>query len=281
MVGPAVEPRLDAEDRATWAAWERAAAVHARTRAFARRVEAARAAAGRALDRAAARGGARPAAVMWSGGKDSTALAHLVAVGLGAGAAELVSEKDDLDYPGERAFVEGLARAWSARLRVLTPATSPAAWLDAHAADLGPADDLHSRAAALSRACFYDLVEADNAGRPLVLLGLRAEESVGRWANRAARGLVYERRDGLLVGQPLADWCGLDVYAYHARHGLPLLDVYRCVGFLHRREPWRVRKSWWLPGAAGARGGVAWLRRYWPSLYRRLGGWWPTARSLA
>ena len=46
----------------------------------------------------------------------------------------------------------------------------------------------------------------------------------------------------------------------------------RCCGWLpeHRQKPWLIRKSWWIPGAHAANGQVAWLKRYWPSLYAKL-----------
>lgn len=60
---------------------------------------------------------------------------------------------------------------------------------------------------------------------------------------------------------------------FRALPGIELLPLYRCIGLMHRDEPWRLRKSWWLPGAGAARGQVVWLRRYYPSLYSRLVSW--------
>ena len=240
--------------------------------------------------------------VSYSGGKDSTAAAHLVCVAAGAaGAVELVSEKDDLDYPGEREYVEQLAAAWGARLKILTPTISPREWVQAEAAKeaLVCCDDIHSRAAGLSKACFYRLMEEDNAGRGLVMLGLRAEESNIREAvaNRALGLRAKARREGRAhpasgltywhegAGQwrclPVARWRGLDVYAYLLSRGVDPLHVYRCVAFMHADRPWMIRKSWWLPGGASGRyGQVAWLRRYYPSLYTQLRRWMAEAALL-
>ncbi len=275
------QPHLTADDRAVWAGWRRVAAIHAHTRQFARRVDAARRVIGEALHQ----GGPEAWCGMWSGGKDSTVLVHLLAAE-GAHVA-VASEKDDLDFPGEREYVERLAAAWRVRLDVLVPPISPRQWIAEHAHELRAADDLHSRAAALSKACFYDVVEAYTAPYDGVLLGLRQAESEGRRLNRATRGLLYRKAPtahhpaGQLVATPLGDWEGIDVYAYAEARGLDLLPVYQCVAFMHRREPWRVRKSWWLPGCAGRHGGVAWLRRYWPGLYAQLVAWMPDAQGLA
>lgn len=294
----ALEPILTDEDRAVWASWERAALVHARTQAHRRLVERSRAA---VLEALALPGVVRPS-VSWSAGKDSTAMAHLVCVTAGAAAGvELVSEKDDLDYPGEREYVERYAAAWGARLKILTPAVSPREWIATRAAreEIVCCDDIHSRAAGLSKACFYRLMEEDNAGRGLVMLGLRAEESNIReaLANRAlgqrreareagrahpASGLTYWHEGAAQWrAVPVARWRGLDVFAYLLAHDVEPLHVYRCVAFMHADRPWMIRKSWWLPGgAAGRYGQVAWLKRYYPSLYRQLRTWMSEAALL-
>lgn len=295
---PAAEPVLDVDDRACWEVWARAALEHARTRAHQRLVDASRAAVCEAL----ALPDAHNPGVSWSGGKDSTAAAHLVCVTAGAAkAVELVSEKDDLDYPGERKYVEGLAAAWGARLKILTPAVSPRAYIEEAAArgELKSFDDVHSRAAGLSKTCFYKLMEADNATRGLVMLGLRREESrvrdrVATWARTEARARVraglpgpvsgltrYHRGAGQWRCLPVADWRGIDVYAYLLSHGIEPLPVYRCLGLMHRDAPWLLRKSWWLPGGHTADGGVVWLRRYYPSLYRQLCAWMPDAQLFS
>ena len=50
---------------------------------------------------------------------------------------------------------------------------------------------------------------------------------------------------------------------------------------MHKSNPGAIRKSWWLPeGNAARHGGVAWLRHYYPSLYRTLAEWVPAAAQL-
>jgi len=50
---------------------------------------------------------------------------------------------------------------------------------------------------------------------------------------------------------------------------------------MHRDRPGAIRKSWWIPeGNAARHGGVAWLRRYYPSLYRTLVDLVPSAAEL-
>ena len=274
----APEPVLSPDDVAIWDAWWRAAEVHARTRAHLRRLDSARRCIAEALATAA------DWCAMWSGGKDSTAMTHLLRQE--AGRLPVYSEKDDLDYPGEREYVERLGAAWDLDLRVLVPPVSPRRWIAEHAAELSAEADMHSRAAGLSKACFYEVAEAAGAAHAGAFLGLRAEESRGRAASRATHGRLYRKRPnrwhpaGQRICTPLGDWRGLDVMAYLAAHGIEPLPVYRCVALLAADEPWRVRKSWWIPGADARWGGLTWLRRYWPSLHAQLCEWLPDTRRL-
>lgn len=267
------EPVLTDDDRRIWEIWMRAACEHTRTQSYARKLDIARSVASNELEKASS------PIIMWSGGKDSTAMTHLIRVGLGAD-VPAISEKDDLDYPGEREYVEHFATAWSLRLTILTPAVSPRAYLAEHAHELRAWDDVHSRRSGLSAAVFYGEIERAGAEHDTIFLGLRKYESCHRMMNRNVNGLAYTKQNGKRVTQPLGDWCGLDVMAYMQSHDIDPLPVYRCIAFMHAQELWRVRKSWWLPGASGAHGGVAWLRRYYPSLYAQLRAWMPSAESL-
>lgn len=272
------EPRLRAEDHRAWNAWMKVVWLHGRTLAFRRAVDSAQRVASLALESAE-----RPSLGL-SGGKDSTCMAHLVGA-LAGRRLTVYSEKDDLDYPGEEEYVLRYGEAWGLQLEILRPPVSPTAWIEARAARMSGGEDVHGRSAGLSKACFYGVVEAAEAKHDVSFLGLRAEESAGRRAHRARRGLLYEvkSRPGLRRCMPIGDWKGIDVYAYAEAHGIELLHVYRCIGFLeeHRRNPALIRKSWWLPGKQARHGQAAWLRRYYPSLFEKFRRWFPDALSYA
>ena len=290
------EPILTDDDRAAWDEWMEVCALHARSGAHKRRVDEAVRAVREAVALPEASDAERRPSVSWSAGKDSTVMTHLVCVLAGlASSVDVVSEKDDLDYPGERAYVERYAREWGASLEILTPPVSPREWIAAHAPEMLSCDDVHSRTSGLSKAVFYKLMEESDRGRGLTMLGLRAEESgIRKMVVRKSAGKARARGEAGTVGPtsdltywhagaqqwrclPLGKWRGVDVYAYALTHGIELLPVYRCIAFAHREEPDRIRKSWWLPGAHGADGQIAWLRRYYPSLYRQLRAWMPDA----
>lgn len=272
----ASEPVLSAEDVRVWERWRMTFALHARTQRYRRAVDEAKRIATRALGRATS-----PMASL-SGGKDSATMTHLLAVGLGA-RVHVVSEKDDLDYPGEEAYVADLAAAWNLDLEIVRPPMSPTAWLLERRGKLSAGEDMHSRSAGLSKACFYGVMEHANEGHDLLLWGLRAEESARRRALLTSKGHTYRLKVGSWRCAPLAFWTGLDVFAYLQAHDVEPLHVYRCCGWLpeHRMKPWLIRKSWWIPGAHAGQGGAAWLKRYYPSLFQRLADLTYDARSYA
>jgi 3'-phosphoadenosine 5'-phosphosulfate sulfotransferase (PAPS reductase)/FAD synthetase len=265
------EPILRPEDHEAWAYWQRVCAVHARSPGFQRRVTQAKRYVLEALD-------LEPhACVMWSGGKDSTCLAHLVTHELGLTHVQLISQKDDLDYPDEEAYVRELAARWGAQLEVLRPDVSALGYLREHMAEVD--EDIHSRRAGLSRAVFYDLVDRACSRYRCVMMGLRAEENDARMMRLATAGPVARLKAGRVHAHPLAWWSGLDVLTYVATRELPLLPLYRCVGYLHRERPWAVRKSWWVCGRDKTH--AAWLRHYYPSLYRLWRDFMPTVETMS
>lgn len=261
------EPLLSPEDVRVWDRWRVTFAMHARTNGHRKAVDDARRIAGLALAKA------KTPLLSWSGGKDSTCLAHLVSAEMGA-RVHVVSEKDDLDYPGEEEYVTELGLRWGLDLEILRPPVSPTDWLTERRGLLSAGEDVHSKSAGLSKACFYGVMEAVNQGHDLVLWGLRAEESGRRRSLLTSKGHTYQLMSGSYRCSPLAFWTGLDVFAYLQAREIDPLPVYRCCSFLpeHKAKPWLIRKSWWIPGAHAKHGGVAWLRRYWPSLYAKLKG---------
>lgn len=272
----ATEPKLTDEDRRIWQQWRRTCKRWAQSKAHRRRVLRA----GEAIHEMSQR---HPDAyVAWSGGKDSTALAHLVLAECGVD-THAMAICDDFDYPGEVDYLQILAGDWGVEVDIVEPDFSLQQWIADHADEIETAADLHSRASEFSDRAFYSLIDRyrDARGRPGVYLGLRTDESHGRTDNRMKRGLIYTKSDGEPVCQPIADWQDRDVYAYLFARDIPLLPVYQCVR-LHD-HPADIRKSWWLPhgGSKADFEGLTWLRTYWPSLYRRLCELLPKARSMA
>lgn len=272
------EPILSKTDIEAWDMWRRAWDLHARTRSFARALDSAK----RVLDEAVQHA---PGAVAWSAGKDSTALVHLACVEMGMrDEFEARSEKDDLDYPGEREYVERLGAEWNIRLRIYAPATSPREYIERRAMMMSGADDVHSRRSGLSKTCFYPVTGEMDEGLGLVAMGLRCDESATRRNLRLRKGRLYQIKSGQWRTLPIADWSGNDVFAYMQSRGVEPLPVYKCIGLQHRDAPWLIRKSWWIPGGGGgwhSHGGYAWLRRYYPSLFDQASKWFPDLEQMS
>jgi len=271
------EPILRREDHEAWELWQRTALIHSRTAGFRRRVDSAKRAVLEAVDETEGN-----LCLMWSAGKDSTAMVHLVCVEMGLELA-VYSVRDDLDYPGEEQYVIELGSEWGLDLTIVRPEQSAAAWVARMAAcgELGADDPIHNIDHPMARELFESPLMAASGHHAGYALGLRADESRARRENRKFRGRFYRLKSGRWVSQPLADWAGLDVFAYCASREVELLPLYKCLAFAHSQDPWRLREDWWLPGVHAATGSAAWLRHYYPSLYRQLCEWWPEARMLA
>lgn len=213
------------------------------------------------------------AMVSWSGGKDSTALAHLVA-SIKPDIA-IISEKDDLDFPGEKEYVKSVAEKFGWNLTIIEPEESLWEFVKK---EVNVTEDIHSRAALLSKRFFYPLMEKMNRSFKGVFLGLRAEESKHREKNFQTRGFIYQKKDRSWICIPIAHWTADDVFAYLIAHDIPILDIYK------KFEPFfdspkHIRKAWWIPGGNARHGYVSWLRYHYPDLYARLIEIFPEVKS--
>ena len=266
------EPILTDEDKRIWAQWTRCALARARTLAHARVVDGARVYYDEAL--AAMQ---RPY-IAFSGGKDSSAMLHLLASFGYAGRAAWLS--GDFDWPGEAELVAEYGRLTGLEIDVLRQPVSSWALLCESASEYGADDESFWRQHPLASQQFFPVFMRYREAHALdgVFLALRAEESKARRILRHKRGGVYyatTRREW--VCQPICRWTGLDVYAYLLSRDLPMLPLYRCLRLPQRTSQWstnqapdRVRHDGWFPGQGGQRGEMIWLRAYFPSLYRKL-----------
>jgi phosphoadenosine phosphosulfate reductase len=146
--------------------------------------------------------------------------------------------------------------------------------------------------------------DAHGAGE---LWGVRAEESRGRaalyatalrreinlccrgccdqelnlaGAQRRRHGGIIRRRDGTVAFGPIWDWKTADVWAYIARHRLPVNPVYAKLRRLGAPEHF-LRVSHMLDGSRLEEGRVTWLRRGWPDLFEELARVLPRLREFA
>lgn len=203
--------------------------------------------------------------VSLSGGKDSTALAHLVS--RVNDKIWLVSQKDDFDFPGEKEHVHEIAIRCGSPIHIIEPDFSM--WDLAKEIDF--TEDVHSQNTEFSKVSFYDPLKKfqESNNYKGVFLGLRAEESKGREWNVKAKGQIYYNAGWeQLVYQPLAHWTGQDVMAYLFKYDLPILPVYFQTKFVG--SPEKVRKSWVIPSGQSSSGQALWLKHYYPEIFAKL-----------
>lgn len=205
--------------------------------------------------------------VAWSGGKDSTVVAHLAtrvdpAVTVG-------HYESDWCFPETHGHMADVAQRFGWRRvdwqvgSALEALKGNGSW-DFTAPD-GP--DLWAETTLLGPA---RLAMADHTG---MMWGLRAKESDHRAKLLARHRGTFQRRTGSCAGQwvtsPIWDWSTLDVWAYHAVHGIPPNPVYRRLAELGVPER-NHRVSLVISSDGLTQGRGVWLRRGWPELWTRI-----------
>lgn len=208
--------------------------------------------------------------VAWSGGKDSTVLAHLVNEQVPG--IPVWSEKDDCDFPGELDYVLEVAKKYNFNLALTQPESSLWDMLDSY--DIF--EDLHSRGTRFSDSFFYSAVEEQMQKYDGCFLGLRTEESKSRLWNYKKHGYIYKKKDGKYICTPLANWKAIDVFTYLIANDIPVLDVYKKTKF---SSPEQIRKAWVLPSKQAKDGYCVWLRYYYPELYNKLARRFPKIKN--
>lgn len=211
--------------------------------------------------------------VMWSAGKDSTALMHLVNT---LQKTPAISEKDDMDFPDELEYVKNTANLFDWDVNIVSPDIK--LWDIIHKFDFS--EDIHSKNTAFSSAYFYDLLksEKERLNSKCAFIGLRSQESKGRKMNLLTnRHIYYNQQWKEITCQPISEWSAKDVFAYLFLHEIPIMDVYFKTKFVNSPED--IRKSWILPSSQTSQGQAAWLKYYYHDIYQRLADINPKLRT--
>lgn len=241
--------------------------VWARTVAFARKLDQARA----EIDRAAAMGSC---AVATSWGKDSIALCDLVLDRLES--VPLVHRASAYEMPGADAAVAHFSAL--APIEVVGPSKSLSEvveWLRSH----GLGTDRPGRQSTKSAKRDAVVEQMRALGVEVEFLGMRAEEARGRRQCFRARGLTY-RAHGMVVSNPIGWWSARDVWAYIASRGLPYPSLYDAETHGLTRET--IRNAGWLTVPGGqTQARVAWLRAHYPQQWRQLVAEFPRLKMMS
>jgi len=210
--------------------------------------------------------------VAWSGGKDSTALAHLVTRLYPE--TEIWSEKDDCDFPGEYEYVKMVGEKYNFNLKITF---CDSLWQAIQDQKIDICEDLHSRGTAFSDQFFYSEVAKQEARHDGCFLGLRDQESRGRRLNTYMRSAIYQKKNGKYICNAIHHWSAVDVFSYLVSHEIPILDVYFKTKFMG--HPTKIRKSWMLPSHQASQGYCSWLRYYYPEMFEQLKALHPEVKS--
>lgn len=232
--------------------------------------------------------------VAFSGGKDSLVTLHLA---LQADPnVPVVFFDSGMEFPETYRYLEQLHHDLNLQLHWIRARRTTLEVL----VDCGAWDHAAPRSA--KRADLHQVLITEPAARahdahgPGELWGVRAEESRGRaalYANalraetasqcqgcctidptparaqRRRHGGIIRRADQTVAFGPIWDWKTPDVWAYLARHQLPINPVYAKLRRIGAPEHF-LRVSHMLDGSRLEEGRVTWLRRGWPDIFEDL-----------
>ena len=201
----------------------------------------------------------------WSGGKDSTAMVHLVRSI--DPTIPIMIQFDDCDWPEKRPYVECVAEQQGWQYHTVEPSFSV---FEAASKGRIGFDQFCAQSHWLTKDSFLKPLDKMRCklGAGGVFLGLRAEESRARSIHLWSRGGVYRLKNGQWRCCPLMRWTAEDVFAYLTKHGIEINPCYLNNRF---QPPENIRLSWALPTPTGIRyGDMQHIRYYYPEQFRRL-----------
>lgn len=201
-----------------------------------------------------------PMAVAVSGGKDSVAMAHIVA----QYCRPLIIWNDSgLELPDSKGVVYALAEQLGLDVAVAEGNALESLVMTGADADRDNPDKL-------TNAAIIQPVKAllKAHGIALEFVGLRQEESRNRRMLLRRYGPIHDsKRWECGVAWPMSRWKAEDVLAYIDEHQLPLHPAYTRTDWQSRLS---IRVSWAWDPTRDSQGDVAYLRRYYPSTFRAI-----------
>jgi 3'-phosphoadenosine 5'-phosphosulfate sulfotransferase (PAPS reductase)/FAD synthetase len=203
--------------------------------------------------------------VSWSGGKDSTAMAHLVCTTFRN--TKVLVQVDDCDWPEKLPYVSRLADLYGWDVHIIRPDFS--VWDFMCSGSIGH-EDFCSASHDLTKSSFlYPLKQAQSAlGCNCVFIGLRAAESKARGVHLSVRKELYRKKGGDYVCCPLARWDAVDVFSYLVSNGIEVNPCYFQNRFM---QPEEIRLSWAVPTPKGlTNGAMEHMRYYYPKHFSKL-----------
>lgn len=231
--------------------------IHSKTLTFLTRLETAKKAVEEALVR-----GVR-FCVAWSGGKDSTAMTHMIKTMYPE--TPVLSQFDDCDWPEKSPYMERIASRYGWTIHRVEPDFS--VW--ERARRLCGKESICAQSHPITRDSFLDVLHEKQIelGCDGVFLGLRAAESSGRRKNYQFRGNTYQLKNGEWRCCPLSDFSADDVFAYLVSNDI---EINPCYFYNALCPPTEIRLSWALPTVEWRGRDLEHIRKYYPRQFQRL-----------
>lgn len=201
----------------------------------------------------------------WSGGKDSTAMVHLVLSAFPE--TPIMVQFDDCDWPEKRPYIYRVASKEKWKIHEVIPDFS--VWDRMKSGRIGE-EDFCSTSHKLTQDAFLKPLsdEQKSLGCDGVYMGLRSEESKNRKAHLNRRGTLYQLKSGEWRCCPIAGWTTDDVFAYHVENEIEINPCYFKNRFF---KPEQIRLSWAIPTPTSIRfGDMEHFKHYYPEQFRRM-----------
>lgn len=200
--------------------------------------------------------GDKDIAVAVSGGKDSTAMAHLVCQFC---KPILLWNDSGLELPESEGVVTKLADMLKCRL-IIAKGDAETVWKQQNEGHKVNIDE---------RSLFGPSQKAiKEHGIKMEFVGLREDEAKVRKRLLKMRGSIfYNKRWGCITAFPMRKWKSADCLAYIDEHGLPLHPAYLRTEWQEREK---IRVSWVYDDNFESSGSSEYCRKYYPEIFRRL-----------
>lgn len=205
--------------------------------------------------------------ISWSGGKDSTALVHLVKSIDIDDSIPIIIQFDDCDWPEKQEYVNLVSQEQSWEFYSVEPSFS--IWEAVKNYRIGY-DNICSLSHDITKDGFIAPLEKEQKELSCngVFLGLRAAESKMRATALYSHGHTYQLKSGAWKCCPLWQWKTIDVFSYLISNDIPINQCYFNNKFY---APEDIRLSWILPTPTGlSHGQMEHVRYYYPEIYRRI-----------
>jgi phosphoadenosine phosphosulfate reductase len=213
-----------------------------------------------------ARSPERPGYVSWSGGKDSTVVAHLATTI--SPEIPVVFFHSGLEFDENVTYMNTLAAQYGWNFHTLH-ATPDALTLLQRSGEWTHSHEVLPERINLHQIMTGPAAEAAELFGPNLLWGLRAAESETRRRALTATNGQQKRADGSVSAAPIWRWTDQDVWRYLHAHNIVENPVYSKLRALGADET-ALRVGLVVDGNALDAGRLMWVRRGWPELHARL-----------